>query len=296
MDDEDRKVNCFEVASRGIITVLNLLFFLVSASMIIFGCIIKYGSSNLLRYLEPIFDSIEKISSEKNYPLGHISISHLILEAATVAIVLGAVLLCIAWFGWCGACCRQRTMLVLYCGLLTLLLALQVTVVVLLVVMRSRVDLALKKPWKDTLVHQYRGIQGQDTLSVSWNYIMNSLDCCGVEGSEDFDKSKNWDRIYHDPHTRRSVHLSIPLICCKYLGEYPDIEPPRNFTCAIVPDLYNSNYKKGCYNEIWNYISRAELTLACVMMLATIIQMMLIFSSVYLISKISTESKYDEDE
>ncbi|GAB1598683.1 tetraspanin-6-like [Argonauta hians] len=294
--DNERKVDYVESCGRILIVILNLLLFLISAIMMVIGFLIKYCSSVFNRYFTPIMDSVQRLATEEpvKNSLGNISIVDIINEAATVAIILGTILLLISVFGWCGACCKVRWMLAVYCGILTLLLATQITFLILLIVMRSKVDIALKDPLKETLKYKYEGITGKNTASMSWNYIMNSLQCCGVYDFRDFNNSTVWDRYYHDPRSKRTYKLKIPIVCCKLKGEYPNVEPPEDVSCAVYPTRQTSNYHQGCYDKLWETISTAELTLMAVLSLATMFQMTLIFFALYLIGKINKSKRLQE--
>ncbi|XP_052823846.1 tetraspanin-6 isoform X1 [Octopus bimaculoides] len=291
-----RKMDYVESCGRSLIVILNLLLFLFSAIMVVVGCLVKYCSSVFNRYFTPIMDSVQRLATEEpaEHSLGNINIADIINEAATVAIVLGAALLIISVFGWCGACCKVRWMLAVYCGILTLLLATQITFLILLIVMRSKVDIALKEPLKETLKYKYQGITGKDTASISWNYIMNSLHCCGVYDFRDFNNSISWDRFYHDPKSRKTYKLKIPIVCCKLKGEYPNVQPPEDVSCALYPTRQTSNYHQGCYDKLWHTISTAEITMMAVLSLAAMFQMMLIFFSLYLIGKINKHERSED--
>ncbi|KAK6172284.1 hypothetical protein SNE40_015978 [Patella caerulea] len=90
-------------------------------------------------------------------------------------------------------------------------------------------------PSRDKLLNNLKNydVNGSDNFSATMNILMLGLDCCGINGQDDFD---NLTMIY------KGVNVKIPPACCKMApGEKTLLNCENNAT--------NSNSEtEGCYD------------------------------------------------
>ncbi|KAJ8308211.1 hypothetical protein KUTeg_013085 [Tegillarca granosa] len=170
----------------------------------------------LLRFQEKFVVSfVDDLLTEIQIESLNMDMSSLVKSLAIIIIVIGGVVLVIGLLGMVGACCRVRIFLVVYAVLVILIIVLQVVAVVFTFVMKS--------------------------------------DCCGVDNYKDLHNLTKWTR-----GSALGQQYQTPLHCCHDVtGEYPKVCLPSgdDVLCALTPMRYNSNFEKGCYNEIMDWLT-----------------------------------------
>ena len=107
------KMGCCETMLRYIIFLINFVFFLASVAVIAIGAYIQIQMKTYLEFIDNSY-----------------------IGSAVVLIVLGAIIMVVAFFGCCGACTENPCMMYTYGTLLALILIALIGVTVTIVVFK----------------------------------------------------------------------------------------------------------------------------------------------------------------
>lgn len=129
-------------------------------------------------------------------------------QAAYLLIALGAFIFIISFLGYCGSIKESRVLLTAYGIFLLIIFCLQVgpsvhdnvddieilllkiALIILVTVWKPETDLSPKGFLEHSLTKYYTIGKNKDAVSLSWDMIMATMGCCGVNGGEDFKTSK----------------------------------------------------------------------------------------------------------
>merc|ERR1712111_251632 len=163
------KMGCFDTMLRYIVFLINFVFFLASVALIAIGAYINF---HMRQYL----------------------------NTSIVLIIIGAIILIVAFFGCCGACTENACMMYTYGTLMALILISLIGVAITIVVFKDDVRNLVEKKMKE-------GMQKYDAsesggVTETWNIMQHDSKCCGVEGFKD------WE------NTPFSQGSNVPDSCC----------------------------------------------------------------------------------
>jgi tetraspanin-18 len=168
-----------------------------------------------------------------------------------VLIVFGAFITLVGLTGIFGVCCSSRVLLVLY-AVVTILLVIAEIIITILFFMHVFDD-GIRSRANNTLTEDYVGLNDLGQESLTWNYIMINLECCGLDSYEDFKSAKKWlgnSRVeneisqFNGDQPPNSSQVT-PLACCKQTSNFQS-----EFVCSTNPTNETSNWKTGCWNEV----------------------------------------------
>ncbi|KAL3887002.1 hypothetical protein ACJMK2_026958 [Sinanodonta woodiana] len=101
-----------------------------------------------------------------------------------------------------------------YAVSLILFLVLELICVVLMTTIGDKIEGWIKDSLKGSIRDDYVGINGNDTSTLRWNFIMHSFKCCGADNYLDFKGAKKWS-----PHKANGGIIQqtqkVPFACCK---------------------------------------------------------------------------------
>ncbi|KAG7267102.1 hypothetical protein CRUP_022394 [Coryphaenoides rupestris] len=92
------------------------------------------------------------------------------------------------------------------------------------------------------LKRHYQGYNNTDVFTSTWNAIMNTFDCCGVNSPEDFKESLFKSRNPND---------MVPAACCQRPGQPGDVAYLAQEQCLTGNMMFRNN--KGCYSAVVDY-------------------------------------------
>ena len=230
---------------RCIVTLLNILFVIISLLLITLG-IIAYKASDI----ELIADMEETIKTalkalatdtgSSNDGIQGFSISELLDGIGMAFIISGCLLLFLSFCGCCGACYKFRTLIFIYSLITGVLLITEIIVVILMYAVPSTIQGNIKNALLNSL-KEYKGIGNPEINTLGWMFVMNEMKCCGVDGYTDFlTYAKNWDRTPGSV----SPEIDAPLVCCK------TAPTDTNATCARISTLDIN--EESCFDVVWN--------------------------------------------
>lgn len=248
-------------AGRIVLVVVNIVFILVSLTLIIAGFIIRFAHEWLKPRLDSVLNKIEstvqKGYGDAEFSTDNFEFGSLVSTLCYIMIAAGVVLLAISFLGCCGACCSFTTVMLVYSIILIVILLAQVAAIILVFAKPDVVKDRMKSTFKDTM-KDYDGIKGTSVSALGWNWVQQEFDCCGAEGYADFESKGSPykgsginDNAGMDSGTTGDV--GAPVACCKTLPE----TSAERATCAGnagPPTEANSNFNKGCVDKVWSRV------------------------------------------
>ncbi|XP_060557627.1 CD63 antigen-like [Ruditapes philippinarum] len=270
-------------AGRIVLVVVNIVFILVSLTLIIAGFIIRFAHEWLKPRLDSVLNKIESTVQEgygdAEFSTDKFEFGSLVSTLCYIMIAAGVVLLAISFLGCCGACCSFTTVMLVYSIILIVILLAQVAAIILVFAKPDVVKDRMKSTLQDTM-KDYDGIKGTSVSALGWNWVQQEFDCCGAEGYADFgDKGSPYkDSGVNDNADMggNTGNVGAPVACCKTLPT----DDGKRTTCAgngAPPTEANSNLNKGCVNEVWSrVVEENTLMFGIVVGICFLIQIVLI--------------------
>jgi len=175
-------------------------------------------------------------------------------QGAYILIAAGAFIFIISFLGYCGAIKESRVLLTAY-GLFIIIIALlQITAIVLATVFRDHAEKHTKNFFEHTIHKYYTTANQRDAVTLSWDFMMSEMECCGVHSYKDFNKALEFKKYTNEEGDGQI----IPEACCmlsdnnnrnaeqlaKLLFE------PKDPNCVSVPTVTNSYMNQGCYDTV----------------------------------------------
>merc|ERR1712183_375039 len=110
-----------------------------------------------------------------------------ILVAIGVAIVIQSIMGCTGTMMGCSGNSRARTFLISYGVLVALVVICEIVAAILVLhVYKGKISAEAKSFMKKTIKEDYRVEGTENSVTLLWNQIMTSLECCGVDDFNDF--------------------------------------------------------------------------------------------------------------
>ncbi|XP_060075471.1 tetraspanin-1-like [Ylistrum balloti] len=237
--------NCCSSCSKVLLVSVNVLVGLLGLALLVGGCLLKFGSGliDVNSYIdntltEIVLDGIEQ------------SISGILDNIVIICIVAGAVILIVSLLGCLGACCEWRIALIIYSIIIFLVLCAEIALVVLVVLFRTEIRTNLKTAMNQTMYETYDN-RADNPVVIGWNTLFYKFECCGVDNYMDLVNAKNY--------TPSNPDFKVPPFCCKDIDfDYPRLVPPSGdptYNCSIYPSPDTSNYMKGCFQSLQDFLS-----------------------------------------
>uniref|UniRef100_A0AAX7V1X5 Tetraspanin n=1 Tax=Astatotilapia calliptera TaxID=8154 RepID=A0AAX7V1X5_ASTCA len=92
------------------------------------------------------------------------------------------------------------------------------------------------------LKKHYQGYNNSDVFTSTWNAIMTTFDCCGVNSPEDFKESMF--RMMNQNHV-------VPEACCQRAAQTAESAYTSQEQCLSGNMMFRNN--KGCYSAVVDY-------------------------------------------
>jgi len=235
---------------KWLMFVFNLIFFLMGAAILGVGIWLKVEKGGY-----------EDISS---YDYA---------TPSNIAIVIGIVMLFVAFLGCFGSIKELRHMLLAYFVLLLIVFILELVVGGLAYAKRDEVEDKLAEEFKNSIRKKY-GTDDYPEVTEVIDKFQNEFECCGFDNYTDYRGST---------YTIKS--LTIPKSCCmKDKKDNPkcgDTDPG-----AIV--VYET---KGCYNEVLDFLKYNLFVVGTFAIIFAVIQILGMVFSMVLYCAISKDQK-----
>jgi len=202
-------MGCCDTMLRYIVFLINFVFFLASVALISIGAYIHINMTEYLDFLN------------KSY-----------LNAAIVLMIIGGVILIVAFFGCCGACTENACMMYTYGTLLALILISMIGATITIIVFKGDVKNEIEKNMKTAMQNYGENDKQHDGVKQTWDIVQSDFKCCGVE------KYSDW---FDTPYGKNVS--GVPDSCCKVevTGCGKNIEGSSD-----IQDKINTN---GCFSQ-----------------------------------------------
>ncbi|KAL2076566.1 hypothetical protein ACEWY4_027838 [Coilia grayii] len=173
-------------------------------------------------------------------PLGFrelVAANPLLFSGVYAVLALGTLLFLLGFLGCCGAIRENKCLLLFFFMLILIIFLAELGAAILAFIFREHLT---RSYFTKELKHHYQGSNSTDVFTHTWNTIMTTFDCCGVNGAGDFEEGL----------FRLLNPTSVPEACCqrnRYHGNVPFLSRED---CLRGSTLLTH---KGCYSAVVDY-------------------------------------------
>lgn len=287
-------LSCFSCLCSCLIVVINIFVFVIGLITLALGVLIKFGLNWIKANasVESILEPTQKLLREQlKTDIDIIQfISNSIVGSAGVALLLiGSVMIVVAFISWCGACCKVKPCLIIYAVLTGLFFLAEVTVVIIWYADAN----VLKSGTKEAMVtslRRYRGPSNPNAETLLQDMAQAFIGCCGVNNGSDYGTiNTQWERSYNlSTGTGQSlqINLTYPITCCRLnLGTFKPINP----LCPL--NNADSNKDVGCFAKVFNYAEVYFLNYLFSVQIGVLLLQLLLFAGAIVIYCANVEDK-----
>jgi hypothetical protein len=166
----------FGQVARIVLSIVNIILFLIGAGLIVIGCLIKWSNESL--------KSLHEINDIKK-----------LIDLATIDIVLiviiciGGLLVIISCIGLIGVCCLNRGFLFIYELIILVLFITHLGGLIYVLVSAPQLESQFRKDLNktiDDLNSNNISADAFDSKCYLIRNLSNIFECCGANGPEDF--------------------------------------------------------------------------------------------------------------
>lgn len=190
------------------------------------------------------------------------NLTDLLVPAGTALVIVGGVIACVGALGYFGM--SINIILKIYTIMITVLVVVESIGVALF--FSGAFNSHLRSAANSTLVTNYINIYDANIYSMLWNVVMIEVDCCGLDGYEDFFYTDHPypmnDTIKDSNGNSHVVLLETPLACCQTNGSYPSFRFVDDY-CAVTPRDNTSNWNTGCWKEVYAILTQPGAIVVC---------------------------------
>lgn len=244
--------DCGATCAKYLLCLFNFAFFVVGFAVLFVGVWLAVDKSSFIHLTQysTLHESVS-VDSQTRGIIRELTEPTVIEQAAYILIAAGAFIFIISFLGYCGAIKESRVLLTAY-GLFIIIIALlQITAIVLAAVYKQQAEHHTKEFFMHTVRKYYTTKEQRDAVTLSWDFMMAELQCCGVEGYADFEKAVEFKK-----YTREEAKGQVvPEACCvldtsKAMSNFI----PADSNCITAPTTTNSYMNKGCYKRVYDWV------------------------------------------
>ncbi|KAL0968700.1 hypothetical protein UPYG_G00270400 [Umbra pygmaea] len=163
----------------------------------------------------------------------------LLFTGVYVVLAMGGMLFLLGFLGCCGAIRENKCLLLFFFMLILIIFLAELAAAILAFIFREHLT---REYFTKEMKEHYQGYNNTDVFTGTWNAIMNTFDCCGVNSPEDFKGST---------FRRMNPSEEVPVFCCQKASELGD--PTYKNQNACLNGNMNVRYNKGCYSAVVDY-------------------------------------------
>ncbi|XP_064513884.1 tetraspanin-18 [Pseudopipra pipra] len=163
----------------------------------------------------------------------------LLFTGAYIVLAMGAMLFLLGFLGCCGAIRENKCLLLFFFMFILLIFLAELSAAILAFIFRENLT---REFFTKELKKHYQRNNDTDVFSSTWNSVMITFACCGVNGPEDF------EAIPHLPHS--SLEKMTPEACCQ--RELQSREGMFINKEACLTGIERFQNRQGCYTVILN--------------------------------------------
>ncbi|KAK3575791.1 hypothetical protein CHS0354_039248 [Potamilus streckersoni] len=257
-----------EKCSRTGFIVMTISFSILGAALLIASCVVRFDHNMTDKHLGYFnFQKALQSANVKVHTPSSLNIGETLDVVCIVFIVGGVLFLVLGIMGIIGTIFKLKALLITYAVVLLAVVVLELICVILVATITGKIEGWITDSLKESIRNQYTGITGNDIDTLRWNFIMHSLQCCGVNRYTDFRDlpAKKW--IMDIEANSIVTGKRIPFACCKVKNDT---------TCVLNPNIKTSFIEKGCYQVIRNWVTSYSGVLVGVGVIILVIELILV--------------------
>ncbi|XP_030415843.1 tetraspanin-18 isoform X1 [Gopherus flavomarginatus] len=163
----------------------------------------------------------------------------LLFTGAYIMLAMGAMLFLLGFLGCCGAVRENKCLLLFFFMFILLIFLAELSAAILAFIFRENLT---REFFTKELKKHYQGNNETDVFSSTWNSVMITFGCCGVNGPEDFETAPRFRLLHSDD--------VVPEACCQRELQTRDGAFVSKEDCLMGKDMYQN--RQGCYTVILN--------------------------------------------
>lgn len=148
-------MGCCDTMLRYIVFLINFVFFLTAVGLIGIGAYIQINVKQCLEFLDSQY-----------------------INTSIVLMIIGGVILVVAFFGCCGACTESHCMMYTYGTLLALILISLIGCAITIYIFKDDVEGIIEDNMKKGLTNYEQ--PEHDGVTQTWDLIQKEYKCCGI--------------------------------------------------------------------------------------------------------------------
>ncbi|XP_061078383.1 tetraspanin-18B-like [Conger conger] len=168
-----------------------------------------------------------------------VAVNPLLFTGAYVALALGGLLFLLGFLGCCGAVRENKGLLLLFFMLILIIFLAELAAAILAFIFREQLT---REYFSQELKRKYQGYNSTDVFTSTWNAIMSTFGCCGVNSPEDFEESL---------FRHMNPEVVVPEACCQRNRLQGDAADISRQDCLTGGMQFRNN--KGCYSAVVDY-------------------------------------------
>lgn len=178
----------------------------------------------------------------------------LLFTGVYILLGMGGMLFLLGFLGCCGAIRENKCLLLFFFMLILIIFLAELAAAILAFIFREHLT---REYFTKELKRRYQGYNNTDVFTSTWNAIMNTFNCCGVNSPEDFKESL---------FRLLNPNDLVPTSCCKrpedtaYVqdqwvglpGDSAYISPELRLEQCLSGNI-EYRHNKGCYSAVVDY-------------------------------------------
>ncbi|KAM9461841.1 tetraspanin-18a isoform 1-T1 [Clarias gariepinus] len=127
----------------------------------------------------------------------------LLFTGVYVILAMGSMLFLLGFLGCCGAIRENKCLLLFFFLLILIIFLAELAAAILAFIFREHLT---RDYFTKELKAHYQGSNNTDVFTATWNTIMNTFECCGVNSADDFDQQSLFRHL--------NPGRAVPEVCC----------------------------------------------------------------------------------
>lgn len=198
--------NCTKSIAKFFLIFINLIFMLAGILMLGFSIAAVVAPFKFMNFFLGV-------------AVDDAGLNSLLMSIGVFGIVLGAIVVIVAFFGFAGATCNSLCLLVMYLILIILILLAEIALIITAAVLPLSSITINTKPANEvkSLIDNFRtsdiSTDNNDQIISSqnpWSLFQLKFKCCGIRDIKDYSKANNTLILYKG----NEANSLVPLSCC----------------------------------------------------------------------------------
>ncbi|KAM8940347.1 tetraspanin-18 [Pelodytes ibericus] len=165
-----------------------------------------------------------------------IATNPLLFMGAYLVLALGAMLFLLGFLGCCGAIRENKCLLLFFFMFILVIFLAELSAAILAFLFRENLT---RDFFTKEVKRHYHGGNSTEVFSSTWNSVMTTFECCGVNGPEDFGDGVRF---------KTTIHHQVPEACCTRESQGRDGEIRNKMGCLSGNEVFQNT--QGCYSVI----------------------------------------------